>query len=363
MSLFKIIERFEFRKIFKKKSQPNTILNTDFKLMDGESVYSQKFNTNYIKNSEKNQKKIDRIVEYIIKEETNAHPFDFLFRSNSEAYPEATHIVLEIPGFFKQTESANIYTKEGRSLQTDFVETTLPDEEQITRESTTLIEHQSYALTDEKIETIYDYRIFLIGKFKRPCYVYVATNLDYYGKEILIRIDNDPLLIQIISFDKEKIYKILSNLKQRQYNNEKMSEIDFLKLIYCITFAKEPYAKDVIKKSVTLFASIENIEHQHQLDLHLALKIMIKYHFGDENQIRELLEMITKSVTETMIDKIPRYEKLNKENLDYKNTIVEMGKTITEKDKEITEKDQKINEKDKEIKKLKEKIDLLEKNR
>lgn len=331
-------------------------------------MVSQNLNTNYIENSENNQEKIDKIVEGMLKEEVNKQPFDFLFRSNSETYPETTHKILELPGIFKQLENTNIYTAKGKSLQTDYVETILPDDKLITRESTVLLEHQSYDLTLDKINSIYDYRISLIGKFKRPCHIFVATNVEYNNKEIIIRIDNDPILIRILSFDEEKIYKILSILTKKEYTNKKMSEKDFLKLVYCITFAKKPYAKDVIKKSATLFASIEKMEYQHQLDLHLALKIMIKYHFESENEIRELLIMITKAVSGNMIDKIPKYEKLNKEVIDYKNTIMEMDKQLTEKEEKLNEKNEKLNEteeklnaKDEEIKKLKERINLLEK--
>ena len=291
----------------------------------------------------------------MLKDDIHKQPFDFLFRSNSETYPESTHLILELPGIFKQIENTNIYTASGRSLQADYVETILPDGKLISRESTVLLEHLSYKLTDDKINSIYEYKLSLIAKFKRPCHIFVATNLEYVQNEIPIRIDNDPILIKIISFDEEKINKILSNLMQKDYTNNEISEVDFLKLLYCITFAKEPFAQDVIKKCITLFASIERMEYQHQLDLHLALKIMIKYHFDNENEIRELLSMITKAVNENMIEKIPKYEKLNKDVAKYKNTINEMGKTINEKNQEL-------NKKDEEIKKLKDKISRLENN-
>ena len=141
-----------------------------------------------------------------------------------------------------------------------------------------------------------------------------------------------------------------------------MSEMDFLKLNHCIIFAK-----DIIEKSVNLFISIEKIKFEYQLVLFLALKMMIKYHFRDNfGKTKELLTMITKAVSDSMIEEMPLYQRTRQKLLDAQIQIVEKDKalaenelTIAENELTIAENERIIAEKDEEIESLKAKIKSL----
>lgn len=243
-------------------------------------------------------------------------PYDFLFRFVGEEYPQTNHKFLNLPGIFKQLESTNVFTKDGRSLQMDLVESILPDGKNVRFATTTIMEHQARKLSPTKIEDIFFYVIFQIAKFKQPCYSYVVTNIDHGCSERIYEVDGHPL-------------KIISE----------MSELDFIKLNYSIIFAKDDYAKDVIEKSVNLFISIEKISFEHQLVLFLALKMMIKYHFRDDVvKTKVLLTMITKAVSGNMIEEMPLYQRTKKRLLDAQNQIVEKDKALAEMDTTIAEK-------------------------
>ena len=313
----------------------------------------KKYNSNYIKNSKKPEY-VERVVNELLDEEINKKPYDFLFRFVGEEYPETNHVFLNLPGIFKQIESTNVFTKDGKSLQMDLVESILPDDKNVKYAAITNMEHQARKLSPSKIEDIFFYSIFLIGKYKQPCYSYVITNMNHGVKEKIYEIDGHPLKIHFILFDEKKVYKILSTLNKIDYTKVNMSEMDFIRLNYCIIFAKDYYAKDIIEKSVNLFISIEKIKFEYQLVLFLALKMMIKYHFRDNfGKTKELLTMITKAVSDSMIEEMPLYQRTKKRLLDAQIQIAEKDKALAEKDNVISKKDEEIESLKAEIKSLK----------
>ncbi len=130
-----------------------------------------------------------------------------------------------------------------------------------------------------------------------------------------------------------------------------MSEKDVVSFSYGIAFAKDDYAKDYLEKSVNFFTTIENIEDKHQQDLYLALKEKIKYYFkDDEKKKRELITMITKSVTDIGYNELSHQEKMEILLNEREKVIKDKNDTINQKDKEIKDKDNALNLKDKEIK-------------
>ena len=168
---------------------------------------------------------------------------------------------------------------------------------------------------------------------------------------------------------------MLNTLRNKDFKQEVLTDVEYLRLIHCIIFAKEPFAKDVIEKASNLFALMENIKFNHQIDLHLALKMTIKYYFSDDEKIEELLTMITKAVDTNRIDEFEGYEvkqytieelKAEKTELQTVNTELqtvntelqtvntELQSENTELQSENTELLTKNSKKDQEIKKLKE---------
>ena len=149
-------------------------------------------------------------------------------------------------------------------------------------------------------------------------------------------------LYEIIAVDVEyetdhaKI-KILNTLSEKDYSKEEMSEADFINLVHCIIFATKEHAKEVIEKIVKIFVSCEKIQDKHQMDLFLALKIMIKYRYDDENDTRRLLSMITQSVSEKQLDQVLGYEELVQKNNDSEIKLAQKDHELAEKDKIITQ--------------------------
>ena len=77
----------------------------------------------------------------------------------------------------------------------------------ITCKSTINVEHQSYPILDEKVETIYDYKLFLIYKTNIPSNSIVMTNMDL-GKEMIYCEPHDQIFkLHLNVVTKEKISK------------------------------------------------------------------------------------------------------------------------------------------------------------
>lgn len=326
----------------------------------------KRFNSNYIKNS-KNTKRIKRVVQEYVDEDINKQPYDFLFRNLGEDFPQTNHEFLNLPGVFNKIETMNGFLRNGKNIQMDLVESILPDGKIVKYPAITNMEHQARELSPSKIEDMFFYTIFIIGKFKQPCFSYVVTNIDHGVSEKIYEVDGHPLKIHFILFDKKKIYKILSNLNKKDFTISEMSEMDFLKFNYSLIFAKDDYAKDVVEKCVELFTSMEKIRHEHQLFLLLSLKIMIKYHFKDDMvKTRELLTMVVKAVSDNMIDELPLYQRNRKRLSDAQdtiavrdNTITEQKQTIAKQKQTIAEQEDTIAEQEDAIAKRDEEIELL----
>ena len=136
-------------------------------------------------------------------------------------------------------------------------------------------------------------------------------------------------------------------MKAKDYNNQVLSNTDYIRFVYCLIFASKDFAKEVIEELVYLFATIENISSTQQIDLFLAFKMIIKFRFGDDlKRKEELLEMVIKSVHVSRHDELNGYEakqKIIEElKMDYATLKAEKYNLIFEKDKVISEKDEVI---------------------
>ena len=58
-------------------------------------------------------------------------PFDFLFRKNTYQYSETNHILLDLPGIFKNKENNSVFIEGKCNLQMDCVESVLTDKKMI----------------------------------------------------------------------------------------------------------------------------------------------------------------------------------------------------------------------------------------
>ena len=115
-------------------------------------------------------------------------------------------------------------------------------------------------------------------------------------------------------------------------------------------FAKENKAKIYSNVIVELFSEVENLEKSQQLDIHYVLKKLIRLHFrDDENQTRELLMMITKSVHPDVLENMTTLEKALKK-------VEEKDYELSVKDDEISSMRNDLSVKDDEISKLRKKL-------
>jgi hypothetical protein len=222
----------------------------------------------------------------------------------------------------------------------------------VKRDSLNDVEQQTGKLSSDKVRDIYDYCLYATIQHQKPCYPIVVTNHNYgktYEDHI---IDGFSFRTYYRIYDKKKVYKLLNTLKNKDYSKEEMSNKEFLRFAYCLVFAKKPYAKDIVEKLVNLFCSMEHLTHKQQLDLHLSLKTMIKYHFKDElKKQRRLLTMITKAVTELEHEEIIGYEskqmsieEITLKYLKEKNRSIERGIKLEEKATQLNEKDNQLKE-------------------
>ena len=321
-----------------------------------------KFNSNYLYNSKHNKAKIKKIVEKLKEDKVNPHPHDFLFRYNTQHYPKLSHDELDLPGEFQKTEDTAVFVRDKGVSQMDYSESVTPkDKKEFKRDSANNVEQYTGELDPNKIEKLYEYYFYNSLKLKKPCYTTVVTDYDY-GKEFKdYVVEGFSFRIYFKIFNEEKIYEMLNTLMNKDYYQEELSDAEYLRIINCITFAKKSFAQDVIEKASYLFASIEKIKINHQLDLHLALKIMIKYHFVDDDEkLEELLTVITNAVDTTRIDELDGYEvkqytnqELKEENTKLKTENEEL-RVQRDAEKELrVQKDKEISQKDAEIKRLK----------
>lgn len=121
----------------------------------------------------------------------------------------------------------------------------------------------------------------------------------------------------------------------------------------------------VIENLVTLFQSLNNIHQDYQLELYLALAVMIKYHFrGNNDKIKEMLTMITEVMQEEVVDELPTEDKKTLEIIELNGKVTELNGTVNELHGEVNELNGEVNElngklseKDKIIKELRQEIE------
>ena len=270
--------------------------------------------------------------------EQNHNPRDYCFRYVVDRYPQATHNAFDFPGEYVDNLKVDAFTDDGRNLKMDCAQLVMP-KGYITCKSTINVEHQTYPLRDEKVGTMYDYKLFLIHQTNIPSNSIVMTNMDI-GQEVLLCKSHDQTFkLHVNIATPEEISKRLTILKDIIRDKKKISQKEGMYFAYIAIFVKDEYSKEIMIEISQLFSQINQIELELELDIHQILKKMIKEHFkDDENKCRELLTMISKSI----------FQK-NLEGLTYKEkTEIRMGDL-----------NQQIEQKDEENKKLKKEIEQL----
>lgn len=168
-----------------------------------DNMNTKSFNRNYRYNSKHNMAKINKTVDEIMREDVTSKPFDFLFRSNSRNYPEATHKLLELPGTFEKEEDTAVFVRDNSVLQMDYCETAQLNGSTVIHKILYDVEHHVHELPDAKVPIIYNYCFNTSLRLKNPCYPFVATNEDYPPK-LTYLVDGFDFVIYFRVFNKKK---------------------------------------------------------------------------------------------------------------------------------------------------------------
>ena len=315
----------------------------------------------------KNQERKIRLSDLVdrMMAEQNHNPRDYCFRYVVDRYPKATHDAFDFPGEYVDNLKVDAFTDDGRNLKMDCAQLVMPKGD-ITCKSTINVEHQTYPLKDEKVEVIYDYKIFLIHQTNIPSNSIVMTNMDI-GQEVLLCESHDQTFkLHVNIATHEEITKRLTILKDIIKDKKKISQKEGMYFAYIAIFVKD-YSKKIIIEISQLFSQINQIEPDLELDIHHILKKMIKEHFkDDENKCRELLTMISKSIFKKNLDGLTYKEKteirmndLNQQIEQKDQQIEQQGHQLEQQGHQLEQKDQQIEQKDEENKKLKKEIEQL----
>ena len=318
----------------------------------------------------KNDDALEKLVEDMMKG-TNHNPRDYCFRFIVFRYPKSAHEVFNFPGTFVKQLNTDVFTENARNLEMDSAQVVTAGGF-IDRKSTINVEHQNYDLNDDKIDSIYDYKLGLIHETNLPSISVVITNIEQENTMVCYKSHSSVFNVYYIPVTEDDIRQTLNTLKTIIKSNHVLSQEEALYFTYIAIFVKKDIDKEIIEESAFLFNKAIIADDILQLDIHHVLKIMIKEIFKDNrNKIKELLTMITEPIS------AENYEKFSSLNdfeqiLAQKDRIIsrqedciekrdlalsEMGNLISEKDLALSEKDNVILEQRKEIESLKEQLD------
>ena len=308
----------------------------------------------------KNQERKIRLSDLVdrMMAEQNHNPRDYCFRYVVDRYPKATHDAFDFPGEYVDNLKVDAFTDDGRNLKMDCAQLVMPKGD-ITCKSTINVEHQTYPLKDEKVEVIYDYKIFLIHQTNIPSNSIVMTNMDI-GQEVLLCESHDQTFkLHVNIATHEEITKRLTILKDIIKDKKKISQKEGMYFAYIAIFVKD-YSKEIIIEISQLFSQINQIEPDLELDIHHILKKMIKEHFkDDENKCRELLTMISKSIFKKNLEGLTYKEKTEIRMNDLNQQIEQKDQQIEQQEHQLEQQEHQLEQQDEENKKLKKEIEQL----
>ena len=309
------------------------------------------------------EEKVKKIVDDIMNEK-NHNPRDSTFRYLQGYHAEAQHNSLRYPGEFVKSLGTETFTVNNRNLRMDGAELVNPDKT-LPYQSTINPEQQTTPVTPDKKDSMYNYKLQLIFKHKRPALNVVVTNIGDEDHTVIYESHGDAYKVYVRVFSDKEISQRLNTLKDNIKNKKELSEIEVLDFAYILMFAQENKAKAYTQDIAELFKEVKYFDMTMQFEIHYVLKKLIRLHFRDDkNKTRELLTMITKAIHPDAIDNLTTFEKMAKkvEIMDNQLTqrddeINSIRKDLSQKDEELSQKDEELSQKEYEIRKLKNKLE------
>ena len=254
------------------------------------------------------------------------------------------HVNLGLPGIFKRLVQNDTVKDPKTGIRMDILEVSeLPNGLEILIN----IEHQSTRLTTVKIKIIDDYKnnskcahnmhllSVIVSPFPKEEHVteYRSTESDVL-QPVFITIDDEEI---------EKRLNILrSNIKNIDIENHVILDIAIISIF--VLNNKYEILKElcgILKESVGITGKIKN-------DMAKVLEEMIKYKLqDDENQVRELLNMINEEIEDAKRGvKIWYAEEFEELEADHAVELAQKDAELNKKDAELAQKDAELNKKD-----------------
>ena len=299
----------------------------------------------------KNKKIFNQLIDSMMNEQ-NHNPRDYCFKYIVQKYPKAVHDAFDFPGEYVDNLKVDVLTNNNRNLTMDCTHMVMPKGD-IVCQSTINVEHQDHPLTDEEIESIYEYKLFMIYKTGIPSHTIIMTNDNRSMKQEMIYSKTHSMFFQIHTkvVTYREISKRLTILKDTLKNKRTLPQKEAMYFPYIAIFAEEKYSKNIMVELSELFSKITCIEPSIELDIHQVLKKMIKECFqDDENKCKELLTMISESIFQKNLEGLTYKERAEIEINDLNQKIEEITK---QKDQQLEQAENENNELRKEIEQLK----------
>ena len=285
----------------------------------------------------KNKKIFNQLIESMMNEQ-NHNPRDYCFRNIVQKYPKAVHEAFDFPGEYVDNLKVDVFTNDGRNLTMDCAHMVMPKGD-IVCQSTINLEHQNYPLTDKKIESIYEYKLFMVHKTGIPSHTIIMTN-DSGMKRNFLYSKSHGMFFQIHTkvVTYEEISKRLTILKDIVENRRTLPQKEAMYFPYIAIFVEEKYSKKIIMELSELFSQITYIEPSIGLDIHQVLKKMIKECFqDDENKCKELLTMISESIFQKNLEGLTYKERAEIEMADLNQRLELRDQQLEQKDQQIVQ--------------------------
>ena len=288
---------------------------------------------------------IEKFVESML-DEREFHSRDGSFRLITSRHAPACHVTFEFPGEFVKIMPSNITTEDDRDIEMDFGEVVLP-KGVIKVKSNSNVEHQSLLPDDDKLDAMFYYGIGMTFENNLPSAHFVITHKKPEKEVVDYEVNGHVMRVYYIYVSPEKISKKLNTLKDIISTKKELTEEEAMIFPYIAIFV-ELDAKVIMEELSELFARVPDLVNREKYHIFQVLKKMIKYHFKDDrNKAKELLVMITKTLTYDQFQELSDYDKVL-----YEKDLA---------DQKIAEKDAIIEQQKEELDKQKARIEELEK--
>ena len=99
----------------------------------------------------------------------------------------------------------------------DYLESVMPDGEKILREAAIDVEQETGFVKYDKKQIIFEYCLYTIMNLKKPCYPYVVTNYEYSEDFIEYYVEDLPIKVNLIIFDKKGAVNNLCLFRKLSY--------------------------------------------------------------------------------------------------------------------------------------------------